>query len=151
MFLVQHFGSFGSNQYGHGGGVERIRLHINRIDFHILQPLQGVSKKSTDFCFANFLASETSWKLVLYIFQQPRHCRIQKLPYFYSRIKIGIAIDKNVVRIPHLKRWVLRFQPIWWLTFVFTFSRLPRHFKKSFILFSTALGVKNRKITRFLF
>ena len=107
--------------------------------------LQGVSKKSTEFCFANFSASETSWKLVLYIFQQPSPCRIQKWPYFYSRIKIGIAIDKKVVRIPHLKRWVLRFQPIWWLTFVFTFSRLPRHFKKEFYTIFNSLGCAESK------
>ena len=68
----------------------------------------------------------------LYIFQQPSLCRIQKWLYFYSRIKIVKAIDKNVVRILHLKLWVLRFQPIWWRTSIFTFFRLPRHLRKGF-------------------
>ena len=49
------------------------------------------------------------------------------------------------MRIPHLKRWVLRFQPIWWLTFVFTFSRLPRHFKKEFYTIFNSLGCAESK------
>ena len=31
----------------------------------------GRFKKSTEFCFAHFSVSKKSWKLVLYIFQQP--------------------------------------------------------------------------------
>ena len=40
--------------------------------------IQGVSEKSVHLCFCNFSASKTPRKVVLYIFQQPYLCRIQK-------------------------------------------------------------------------
>ena len=47
--------------------------------------------------FYDFSASKMPGKMVLYIFQQPSSCRIQKYQNFYSRIKIGGLMSKIVV------------------------------------------------------
>ena len=48
------------------------------------------------FVFCHFSASKMPRKMVLYIFQQPSFCRIQKLWYLYPRVKIYKSIDKTV-------------------------------------------------------
>ena len=48
------------------------------LTYYCLQIITGCFKKRTHFRFANFSASKIFWKVVLYIFQQPSLCRIQK-------------------------------------------------------------------------
>ena len=112
-----------------------------------IDPLRyrAFQKKNTNYCLANFLETGSVH------FSPAQPLKNPRKTVFYPRIKIGKAIDKNVLRIPYLKRWVLKSQPIRWCTFVFIVSQLPRHLKRGFILISSARLVKNPKIIRFVF
>ena len=107
--------------------------------------LQGVSKKSTHFGFAHFSASKTSWKVVLYIFQQLSLCRIKRYQYFYSGIRIGKFIDKicseNIMFVMVSIEVSNKFDA----TFCFYISRLLRHLKKWFCTVFNSLTIAESK------
>ena len=105
--------------------------------------IQGVSKKSTDFCFAYFSASKTPQKVVPYIFQQPNLCRIQKWQYHYSRVKIRKSYWQKSSENTKFEMICIEVSTILMRIFVFRFSQLPRHLKKGFVQLLTPQLVHN--------